>query len=192
MRKNLATENAEDTEKNQNPGRKREQAKQDASTLMDSPYRISLASSLSSLWLAFSSCTSRSANGVRQQHGDRHGTHAARHRRDPAGAFLRGVESTSPTSLPSGSRLMPTSTTAAPGLIMSPVMSRGLPVATTRYPRAACDRKVACLRSADSNGGAALQEQQRHRLADDVAAADDDRFFALESDARMVQQRHAP
>ena len=34
-------------------------------------------------------------------------------------------------SLPSGVRLMPTSMTIAPGLIMSPVTRRGLPVATT-------------------------------------------------------------
>ena len=48
-------------------------------------------------------------------------------------AFSRAEsKSTSPHSLPSGRRLMPTSMTTAPGLIMSPVTMRGLPVATTR------------------------------------------------------------
>jgi hypothetical protein len=40
-------------------------------------------------------------------------------------------KSTSPHSLPSGRRLMPTSITTAPGLIMAPVTILGLPVATT-------------------------------------------------------------
>src|SRR3989338_4488320 len=49
----------------------------------------------------------------------------------PATSFAES-KSTSPHSLPSGRRLMPTSITAAPGLIMSPVIILALPVATTR------------------------------------------------------------
>ena len=40
-------------------------------------------------------------------------------------------KSTSPVSLPSGSRLMPTSTTIAPGLIHAPGTNRGLPIPAT-------------------------------------------------------------
>ena len=39
---------------------------------------------------------------------------------------------TSPTSLPSGSRLMPTSITTAPGLTHAPGTNCGLPIAATR------------------------------------------------------------
>jgi hypothetical protein len=41
-------------------------------------------------------------------------------------------KSTSPTSLPSGNRLMPTSITTAPGLTMSALIMRALPTAATR------------------------------------------------------------
>src|SRR3569832_1597011 len=56
----------------------------------------------------------------------------------PARRFATS-KSTSPTSLPSASRLMPTSMTMAPGLIHSPFTSPGLPTATTTMSaRATC------------------------------------------------------
>src|SRR3569832_731665 len=56
----------------------------------------------------------------------------------PARRFAT-AKSTSPTSLPSASRLMPTSMTMAPGVIHSPFTSPGLPTATTTMSaRATC------------------------------------------------------
>ena len=45
--------------------------------------------------------------------------------------WLAEAKSTSPHSLPSAPRLMPTSMTTAPGLIIEPSIMPGLPVATT-------------------------------------------------------------
>ena len=51
---------------------------------------------------------------VGKQRRDRHRPHASGHRRDPAGSFTCRCESTSPQSMPSGVRVMPTSRTIAP------------------------------------------------------------------------------
>jgi hypothetical protein len=54
---------------------------------------------------------------------------------------------TSPHSLPSGSRLMPTSTTTAPGFTHSPGTRPGLPTATTSSSaRSTCERSSAVKR----------------------------------------------
>ncbi len=62
-----------------------------------------------------------------EQHGDGHGADAARHGRDGAGHLqARCRNPRRRSSLPSSPRLMPTSITTAPRLIMSPVIDARL------------------------------------------------------------------
>ena len=109
----------------------------------------------------------------------------------PATSFAAS-KSTSPQSLPSGRRLMPTSMTIAPGLIQSP--GTNLRLADTRHHDVALPhdaRQIARGRVADRHGAARHQQLQRHRPADDVRLADDHRVLADQVLAGLLEETHA-
>ena len=93
------------------------------------------------------------------------------------------AKSTSPQSLPSGRRLIPTSMTTAPGLTMSAVTKRGCPPPPPECRPGGVGRQIPGAGIADGDRGAGVDEQQRHGLADDVGAADDHGFLAGRIDA---------
>src|SRR5262249_1968959 len=101
-------------------------------------------------------------------------------------------KSTSPTSLPSASRFIPTSTTPSPALRPGRdhvgLQDPRLPDGHHDHVGLARQRAdVAAAAVADGDGGVGplrlLHQDQRQRLADDVAAADDDDVGAVEGDA---------
>ena len=97
---------------------------------------------------------------------------------------------TSPASLPS-TRETPTSSTAAPGLTMSPVMMPGTPAAATTMSAPAHVRgEVAGAGVAQRDGGVlgAAGQQQPERAADGDAAADHDDLGAGDLHAVAAQQ----
>ena len=130
----------------------------------------------------------RRANEVAEQEGVRQRTDAARHGRDRRGDPARAdSKSTSPTSLPS-TTLIPTSTTTAPGLSMSP----GDEARVARRDdddvgRADVCREVDRPRVADGDRRVLAEEQERRRQADDGRPADDDRVLALDLDPGAAQ-----
>src|SRR5262249_48702107 len=71
-------------------------------------------------------------DGIFEQHRDRHRTHAAGYGGDAGSRAANALEIHVSGRFPSASRLMPTSTTIAPRLTISAVISFGLPAATTR------------------------------------------------------------
>ena len=96
----------------------------------------------------------------------------------PATSFTPS-KSTSPASLPSGVRLVPTSMTTAPGLTMSAVTRLRLPTAATSTSAwRVIGAELARLRVRDRDGGVGGEQQHRHRLADHVRAAEHDRVAA--------------
>ena len=102
------------------------------------------------------------------------------------------ANSTSPTSLPSAMRLVPTSMTTAPGLIQAPrielrAADRRDQHVGARRPR---PRRSRGARVADGHRRVALEQQEGDRLADQVAAADHHGARAVQLDAGRVEQAH--
>ena len=156
-------------------------------------------------------CPSCGAQGILKQHRDRQRTDAAGHGRqrardlgdrrmhvadrDRAAAIevvqpLRArAERSARRRRALDSRLIPTSTTVAPGLTKSGVTNAGRPSAATRMSASAARlRQIDRPRVADRHRRVPVQQQQRHRLPDDVAAADDDGARAGDRDPRPFEQ----
>ena len=123
----------------------------------------------------------RGLQRVGQQHGDRHRTDAAGHRRDGRRDLRRPPRSRRRRRAGRRRRLMPTSITTAPGLTMSPFTNCGMPSAATRMSASRQNAPMslrAAVTQRHGGVGAFLRQQRRHRLADDVAAADHDGVLA--------------
>ena len=129
-------------------------------------------------------CTHAARRVFNKQTGNRHRPDAARHRRNRArdGRGF-GKSDVADDARPflcrprPARRLMPTSITMAPGLIQSPRIISGLPMAaTSRSARRQTAGQIARLGMADGDGGVLVEQQLRHRLADDVGAADHHRL----------------
>ncbi len=89
----------------------------------------------------------------------------------------------------SSTRVVPTSTTVAPGLTNCRGDERRPPQRRHENVGLAGHlRQVHRARMADRHGGVPVQQQQGHRLADDVAPPDDDRPRARDRDLRSLQQ----
>ena len=102
-------------------------------------------------------------------------------------------KATSPQSVPSSRRWIPTSMTAAPGLIQSARTCSGRPTAAIRMSASrAIDRGVLRGGVADGDGrvaaGPFLHQQERHRLADDVRPPQHDRSGPLGLDPAVLEQ----
>ena len=104
------------------------------------------------------------------------------------------ANSTSPTSFPSGGRLIPTSMTVAPWFYHLFFNEEG---AADRGDEdiggAGDDREMFRLAMGNGDGGIAmglfLHEDGCERLADDIAPSDDDDVFSFDSDIRLLSKR---
>ena len=97
-------------------------------------------------------------------------------RRSNASRRFEPAANSRSTSARSVTCVVPTSTTAAPGLTNSRVTNAGpADRGHEDVGRRRDARQIDGARMADRHGRVPVQQQQRHRLADDVAAADDDR-----------------
>ena len=128
--------------------------------------------------------------GVLQQVRDGHGADAPGHRREPA-RDLAGLVARDVARRPASVRLMPTSMTAAPGLIQSPRIICGRPTAATSTSAARHSAGRSRVREcATVTVALRADQQQRHRLADDQAAPTTTRPAPSSGDAGAVEQPH--
>ena len=131
--------------------------------------------SLVSRVCAFAGPASGGVEGVGQQVRDGHRADAAGDRREPPRHLARPRRRRRRRAGRRPVRLMPTSMTAAPGLIQSPRIISGRPDGGHEdVGRAAEAGQVARARVRHRDRRAARGQQQRHGLAHDQAAPDDD------------------